>query len=52
MGQVKFMDTSGVALSLGIANHFGPIEIRCPSPIVRRAIKALGRAGRLRTRIG
>lgn len=48
MGKVEFMGTSGVALPLRIANRFGPIEIRPASPIVRRAIEALGLAERLR----
>jgi anti-anti-sigma regulatory factor len=50
MSKVDFMDTSGVALLLRIANRFGPIEIRNASPIVSRSIEALGLAGRLRMR--
>jgi anti-anti-sigma factor len=50
MSKVDFMDTSGVALLLRIANRFGPIEIRSASPIVSRSIEALGLAGRLRMR--
>jgi anti-anti-sigma factor len=50
MSTVDFMDTSGVALLLRIANRFGPIEIRNASPIVSRSIEALGLAGRLRMR--
>ena len=48
MGKVSFMDTSGVALLLRIANQFGPLEIRNANPLVSRAIEALGLAGRLR----
>jgi anti-anti-sigma regulatory factor len=48
MGKVEFMGTSGVAMLLRIANQFGPIEIRNASPIVCRAIEALGLAERLR----
>ncbi len=48
MGKVGFMDTSGVALLLRIANRFGPLEVRNASPLVSRAIEALGLAGRLR----
>ncbi len=48
MGKVGFMDTSGVALLLRIANRFGPLEIHNASPLVGRAIEALGLAGRLR----
>jgi anti-anti-sigma regulatory factor len=48
MSKVDFMDTSGVALLVRIANRFGPVEIHNANPIVSRAIEALGLAGRLR----
>jgi anti-anti-sigma factor len=48
MSELTFMDTSGVALLLRIANHFGPIEVREPSPLIRRTIQALGLSERLR----
>jgi anti-anti-sigma factor len=48
MSQLMFMDTSGVAMLLRIANHFGPIEARGASPLIRRTIQALGLSERLR----
>jgi anti-anti-sigma factor len=48
MSELTFMDTSGVAMLLRIANHFGPIEVRGASPLIRRTIQALGLSARLR----
>ncbi|MCU1489366.1 MAG: Anti-sigma factor antagonist [Acidimicrobiaceae bacterium] len=48
MRQLEFMDTSGVAVLLRIANHFGPVEIREASPLIRRSIQALGLSNRLK----
>jgi anti-anti-sigma factor len=48
MSKVEFMDTSGVAFLLRIANRFGPVEIHNASPVVWRSIEALGLSGRLR----
>jgi anti-sigma B factor antagonist len=48
MTELTFMDTSGVAVLLRIANHFGPIEVRGANPIIRRTIQALGLSERLR----
>lgn len=45
---LEFMDTSGVAVLLRIANRFGRVEISGASPIVRRSIEALGLSERLR----
>jgi anti-anti-sigma factor len=52
MSDLTFMDTSGVAVLLRIANHFGPIEIRNPSSLVCRSIQALGLSERLRMPTG
>jgi hypothetical protein len=48
MGTVEFMGTSDVALLLRTADKFGAIKVRNASPIVCRAIEALGLAERLR----
>lgn len=48
MGKLTFMDTSGVALLVRISNHFGPLTLEGVTPIVRRAIEALGLTERLR----
>ena len=52
MTELTFMDTSGVALLLRIANHFGPIEVRGASPLIRRTVQALGLSERLRMQPG
>ena len=48
MSELMFMDTSGVAVLLRIANHFGPIEVQGASPLIRRTVQALGLSERLR----
>jgi anti-anti-sigma factor len=48
MSELMFMDTSGVAVLLRIANHFGPIEVHGASPLIRRIVQALGLSERLR----
>jgi len=47
MSDLVFMDTSGVAVLLRIANCFGPVEVVGASPIIVRCIRALGLSTRL-----
>ncbi len=42
LSELTFMDTSGVALLIQLANHFQHVEVHDPRPIVRRALAALG----------
>lgn len=42
----EFLDSSGVAVLIRIANHFTPVETRAPVPAVHRVLEALGLAGR------
>jgi anti-sigma B factor antagonist len=37
-----FMDSSGIALLLRLADRYGPIEFRHPTPIIRKIIEATG----------
>lgn len=39
---LEFMDSSGISLFLRLANRFGPITVRRPSPMVRRVIEVVG----------
>ncbi len=48
VGELDFMDSSGVAVLLRLANRFGPIEVLNPSSPIRRIIETLGLAERLR----
>jgi anti-anti-sigma factor len=48
LAELSFMDSSGVAILLRIANHFGPIEVANASPIICRMIQGLGLSGVLR----
>jgi anti-sigma B factor antagonist len=45
---VAFMDTSGIALLLDIANSAAGVELRSPSTQVRRVVEASGLATILR----
>lgn len=47
MSELRFMDTSGVALLIRIANNFGSLEIRNASALICRTIQALGLSERL-----
>ena len=39
---LAFLDSSGVAVLIRIANHFGTVELVHAAPIVRRIVEALG----------
>ena len=47
LADVEFLDSSGVALLIRIANHFGQVRSRAAAPPVRRVIEVLGLADRL-----
>jgi anti-sigma B factor antagonist len=47
LADLEFMDSSGVAVLLRIANRFQPVRMRQPRPAVRRVVEALGLADRL-----
>jgi anti-sigma B factor antagonist len=42
LGDLTFMDSSGIAMMLQLANRVDDIEIRNATPIVRRVIEATG----------
>ena len=44
MSDVHFMDTSGLALLLTVANRVSSVEVRAPSSPVRRVIELAGLA--------
>ncbi len=41
-GELEFMDSSGIALLLSVARKVREVELREPSPIVRRLIQLTG----------
>jgi len=43
---LTFMDSSGVAVLIRIANRFRPVETRNATPAVRRVLESLGLADR------
>jgi anti-sigma B factor antagonist len=43
---VSFCDSSGIAVLIRLANHFGSIRVRGAAPGVRRVIEVLGLADR------
>lgn len=47
LGELRFMDSSGVAVLIRIANHFGEVRIGKASTAVRRVVQVLGLADRL-----
>jgi anti-sigma B factor antagonist len=47
LAELAFLDSTGVALLIRIANHFGSIEIVHAAPVVRRVVQALGLATHL-----
>lgn len=47
LSELRFLDSSGVAVLIRIANHFDRIEIRDAAPAVRRVVEILGLAARL-----
>ena len=46
-GELRFLDSTGVAILVRIANHFDRIEILHATPAVRRVVLALGLATHL-----
>jgi anti-sigma B factor antagonist len=46
LGGLTFLDSSGVALLVRIANHFGQVRTRAATAPVRRVIEVLGLAER------
>jgi anti-anti-sigma factor len=44
LSDVTFMDSSGIALLLGIANRVQDMELRNPSPTIRRVVELTGLA--------
>ena len=47
LSQLEFMDSSGVAVLIRLANRFQPVRTRRATPAVRRVIEVLGLADRL-----
>ena len=47
LGGLSFLDSSGVAVLVRIANHFGQLRTRAVTQPVRRVIEVLGLADRL-----
>lgn len=47
LGQLEFMDSSGVALLLRIAHRFGEVELHHARPSIRRTLGLLGLTERL-----
>jgi anti-sigma B factor antagonist len=45
LGKLAFMDSSGIALMVQVANSVESVEIRSCTPIVRRVIEIVGLAG-------
>ncbi len=45
--ELRFLDSSGVAVLIRLANNFRPLRIRGAAPPVRRVIEVLGLADRL-----
>ncbi len=46
-GELQFLDSTGVAVLVRIANHFDRVELRHATPAVRRVVLALGLAAHL-----
>ena len=47
LADVEFCDSSGIALLIRLANHFGHVRTRAATPPVQRVIEVLGLADRL-----
>ena len=45
LGGLQFMDSSGIAMLVNIANRVGTVQVRAASPIVRRVIEVTGLDG-------
>jgi anti-sigma B factor antagonist len=48
LGGLRFMDSAGIAVLVRAAGKTGVVQIRNPSPIVRRVIEVTGLTGVLR----
>jgi anti-sigma B factor antagonist len=46
LAEVSFCDSSGIAVLIRLAHHFGQIRVRAAAPGVRRVIEVLGLADR------
>src|SRR4051794_12645987 len=46
LGELRFMDSSGIAVLIRLANHLGQVEMRNVAPAVRRVVAVLGLADR------
>ena len=46
LGELEFLDSSGIAVLVRVANHFGDVRTRAATPPVRRVIQVLGLADR------
>ncbi len=42
LADLAFLDSTGVALLIRIANHFGTMQVVHAAPVVRRVVRALG----------
>lgn len=47
LAELGFLDSSGLAVLIRLANHFGRVQVLHATAPVRRVIEALGLAGRL-----
>jgi anti-sigma B factor antagonist len=47
LGELQFLDSSGVTLLVRIANHFGQVRTTSATAPVQRVLEVLGLAGRL-----
>jgi anti-anti-sigma factor len=47
LGELRFLDSSGVTLLVRIANHFGQVRTSSTTAPVQRVLEVLGLAGRL-----
>lgn len=48
MSDLRFIDSSGIAILIRLANHFQPVTLRDANTTVRRVIDVLGLSERLR----
>lgn len=47
LAELVFMDSSGIAVLLRLANHFSEVTVQNPSPLIQRAVEVLGLSERL-----
>jgi anti-anti-sigma factor len=48
VGALRFADSSGIALWVRCASRVDELELRDPSPLLRRVVTTMGLAGKLR----